>query len=464
MNMKLSNVISTLYSWKIRILAVIIIAVFLSNMYVDGIQTSGAQTIIKFNDSVISNGVFPDGRQFDANEISTPKVIQRVVDKLGISRTVDDIRSHITITPIIPDSITEIKEAKEKDGEKFEYFPSTFTVKYSGFLEQSPSEVRDILDTVIQEYTRYYSEKYGTFAGVYNEVGDEDISKYDYIEQADIISDNVDDILASLEGCNSGITFRSARTGMSFGDLISEYNHLKNFTISELYAEIYKGKVAENKDIVIQKYLQKEADMLLEKKNHEDAAQMIKERMDAFSTANKDVPNAYNYPSNNTNNDNLEIIDYLHKSGTPSEVETTYDELITSYTESLVAADSAALSAGHYREIAEKFMDEADESVDTESVKAKVIDLLASTLKRMNELYKLTEKTIEDYNDKNSSVHIGVLTGVKCYENESKSLYMIIAVILSVGLVVTLAVTLEFLKAYKKEENADEEKEEERSL
>lgn len=456
MNMKLSNVVSTLYGWKIRILAVIIISVFLSSLYVDRIQTSGAQTIIKFNDSVISSGVFPDGKQFDANEISTPKVIQRVVDKLGTSRTVDDIRSHITITPIIPNSITEIKEAKEKDGEKFEYFPNTFTVIYSGFLEQSPSEVRDILDTVIQEYTKYYSEKYGTFAGVYNEVGDEDISEYDYIEQADIISDNIDDVLASLEGYNSGETFRSARTGMSFGDLIAEYNHLKNFTISELYAEIYKGKVAENKTVVIEKYLQKEADMLLEKKNYEDAAQMIKERMEAFSTANKDVPNAYNYSNSGRNNDDLEIIDYLHKSGSPAEVETTYDELMSSYTDSLVAADGAALSARHYKETAEKFMGETDASVDMESVKAKVINTLTSAVERMNELYELTETTIEDYNDKNSSVHISILTGVKCYENVSKSLYMVIAVILSVGLMITLAVTLEFLKAYKKEENEDE--------
>ena len=76
--------------------------------------------------------------------------------------------------------------------------------------------------------------------------------------------------------------------------------------------------------------------------------------------------------------------------------------------------------------------------------------------KEMETLYDTLSATIDDYNDFNTKKHISLLTGVKCYENVSTSLYKMIAIVLSGGLMVLLAIALEIIKAYQREKEQED--------
>ncbi len=442
-----------------RILAVVIAAVALAGVYTDRIQTYTSQTIIKFNDACVSKGTFPDGTLFNVYDLASPKVIQRALDKLKLKATVDDVRSKIIITPIIPDSVTEIRKANEKQGEDYEYYPTTFTVTYRSSSEQSANMARDILDGVVLEYIEYYAEKYFPYAVANNMVADEDIFNYDYVEQADIMNDNLTEIMGALESYNSSDnSFRSAITGKSFTDIHYEYNHLKTFTMSRLYANIYQGKIAVNRDRVVERYREKEHQLLLESQNYNDMAEMTRKQMDAFSKANKEVPNAYGYSRQDTNNDDIAVIDDIHRSYYDDDwlkVKTTYDNLVEDYAGQLVSANNARLNAEHCAKVAEIFAGEVPGDLDTAPIEAEVKETIKTTIEKMNELYDVTIRTINDYNDKNASGNISLLTGVKCYLNVSKSLYSLVALILSGGFMLVVAVMSEFIGEYKRKEKEE---------
>ncbi len=467
MNLSIFSLFKCLLRWKVRILAAVIAAVLLAGMYADSIQTYTSQTIIKFNDASVAGGTFPDGTAFNVYDLASPKVIQRALDNLKINRTVDNVRAKITITPIIPDSITEIKKANEKDGEDYEYYPTTFSVVYRGSANQPAGQVRNLLDEVVLEYIKYYAEKYASYAVADNMVADEDIFNYDYVERADIMSENLTDIMSALEGYNKyDSSFRSAVTGKSFTDIYYEYNHLKTFTMSRLYANIYQGKIAISRDRVVERYLEKEHQNILASQNYTDMAEMTRKQMDAFSSANKSVPNAYGYSREDTNNDDIVIIDDIHRSNEDNyiKVKTTYDNLAEDYASQLVAANNKKLDAEHCAKVAEIFSGDVPNEVDTEELEKEVAETIKTTIAKMNELYDTTIRTIDDYNDKSASKNITLLTGVRCYENVSKSLYSLVALILSGGFMLVVAVMAEFISEYKKkakEEEEDEESDEE---
>lgn len=94
--------------------------------------------------------------------------------------TDDGIKANTKIVPIIPDSEKNIREAKEKLGEEYEYHANTFKIKYKG--NSSYYETRDTLDKFIDNYFKYYNEKY-LYQATVSEI-DYKLNKsdYDYIE------------------------------------------------------------------------------------------------------------------------------------------------------------------------------------------------------------------------------------------------------------------------------------------
>ena len=112
MNISIWDIFKYLYKWKIVIAGVVLISFLLAVFYVNGKQTYNSQIVLKFNDSCISEGKLPDGSAFDAYGIVSPNVLTQVIGDLSLKKTVDSIRSRVTVTPIIPESEKEIQESK----------------------------------------------------------------------------------------------------------------------------------------------------------------------------------------------------------------------------------------------------------------------------------------------------------------------------------------------------------------
>ena len=457
MNLKLFDIFKTLLKWKYRIIAVVILAFVGARFHVDRIQTSSAKVIIKYNDEAVSKGEFPDGEAFDQYQISSPEVLQNVINTLGLSDSVEALRRRIDVSPIISSSVQELKAAKAKEGEEYEYNPDTFIITYSGKGDQPAYKVRELLETLVFKYVDYYSESYHAFAAINNALADENLEDYDYIEVTEIMENNIKEIISGLEKYKAAdADFRSTGTGYSFQDLIYEYDYLQKSNIPTLYAEIYEGKISKNSPRLVELYRQRENEALLKQKNFLDTAEMTKTKMDSFSEANKELPNAYNYKNNNQNNDDLAILDGVYDDGKQRSVsKTTYDTLIENYTNQLISANDAYLEAMHYKKIADIFETGLETNVDTGKLQESIEEEIQKTVKKMKTLSESLSATVDDYNDYSTQKHISLLTGVKCYDNVSASLYKLIAVFMAgVGMVI-LALATEIMKAYKKEQKKE---------
>ena len=449
MSITIWDIFKYIYKWKLAIALAVVISILGTYGYVNKKQTYNSTVILQLNDSCILNGNTPDGTKFDYNEIVSPNVLTDVIDDLSLKKTVDSLRTRISITPIIPNTEKEIKEAKEKDGEKYEYYPNTFSITYAGKVGESPNQTRSILESVVDNYISFYNQKYAQLASINDVAYSEEMGSFDYIDMAEMMSENIDDIITTMESYSSrDQSFRSTTTGLNFQDLAKEYRYLEEFDISEIYADIYRGQITKDESLLIKRYTQKKEYYLLDRINFMDGAEVAKTRMDSFSVANENVPNAYN-TTTEQNDDNLAIIDQVHEDYASKNATTTYDNLINSYVDNCVSANNLLVKANYCDTVIAKFTAPLDENIDTAALTAEIEANLKSTKSRLMELNKTANAVISDYNNYASTAHVSPLTGVNYYTTISLAIYLLLVVFIVGFMSVIGVLTIEIVKAFR---------------
>ena len=102
---------------------------------------------------------------------------------------------------------------------------------------------------------------------------------YDYIEQAEIIQNNVDNAINVLEGYANGKEYRSPSTGLTFRDLINEFEYLSEFKLPTVFSRIYDARLTFNKELLINKYTDRMETNELQSKNSEEKSELAGDRM-----------------------------------------------------------------------------------------------------------------------------------------------------------------------------------------
>lgn len=442
-----------IFKWKFFIAIVTVAAVILAYIYVDVTQSYSSEVIFKYEDSSVSKeGKTPDGATLDTDEIISPVIISKALDDINVKYGVDTMRSSLTVTPITPTYVTDMKDAKTKVGEEYNYYPVQFTVKYKDKKNSSIDITRDFLDAIMTNYVNYYCEKYINQASVVEIDYDMSAEKHDYLEIAEIMQSNITTVAEKLSSLDQASeSYRSPSTGLTFNDLNMQYSHIKNFDLPELFANIYAGQITEDKDLLITKYQNRNDEFLLSATNDSSKAAMTLSLMKSFANANKDVPNSYNYSSDSSNNDNLAINDeVINSKEYNSHEKATYDNLITDYTKYTVSAKNNSLDAKHCRDIIDIFSKDLASNVNQTKIQSEVEKSIESIKSNYQELCSLTEKTLNDYNAYVASTHITFLTGVKVYKNVAFTMYGIIAFVAGLALSIIWAVSFELVKRFQK--------------
>ena len=95
--------------------------------------------------------------------------------------------------------------------------------------------------------------------------------EFDYIEQAEILQNNIDQAIEVLESYVDGQNYRSPRTGLTFSDMVSEFNYLAEFRMPQIYSKIYAARLSKNTPLLINKYTER-------KEQHELNAKIPRKR------------------------------------------------------------------------------------------------------------------------------------------------------------------------------------------
>ncbi len=431
---------------KIMILVTVAASLVLSCLFVDRIQTYSSEIVIRYKDACVSNGKALDGSAFDANEIISPKVVTNANKDLPFELTDDNVRTHTKITPVISDNAAAIQQAKLKDGEEYEYNSNVYRVTYLG--NQSFFETRDTLDRLIDNYFKYYNEKYIYLATVSEIDYGLNKSDYDYIEQAEILQTNIDSSIEVLQGYIGNEDYRSPTTGLTFTDLINEFSYLSDFKMPQIFSEIYTAKLSKNTPLLLNKYTERKEQNELNAKNSLEKVSLAEDRMNAYVNANKDVPNSYN-SNQNDGDDNVAIIHNVEEDKIERiQEQTTYDTLIKNYITDSVGANNSNIDAQHCTDVINIFSTPASAGVNYEQYQKDVEEDITQTLDKLKELYGIAFALIDDYNSHIPQKHIECLTGVRTYKNVYTSMYVLFAIGIGFILACMAAIIYEIMKKY----------------
>lgn len=400
-----------------------------------------ASEVIHYNDEQAEKGLAPTGDKLDVNEIKSSAVMSKVVDKMGLTGiySVDSLISRINITPIEDKDKVAQKDAKLEEGEEYIYEPSTFIVSFGATSGEGPDFARTILDETLDVYFERFSQKYVNVAPANNTIENLNKNDYDYIEMMELIDTSIENTVNTLyQRVDQNNYYRSTETGVSFSELVNDFNYLRQVKVSALFSKIYKYQITKNKSVLISDYTTRIDNNNISNAKDESIVNDVVTVIDAYVKKMRE--------SGNTNISYEYILDNLHERNLQDYVgdqTVTYDELIYSWREHQESKEHAIIDSAYCKYILDTFSNctggcngackssdkTCTELASTEyaAIKDEVENEINVLLDELNSLYTITMKTNDEYNKYLGASYISVLSSASVRESVNVPLYTAIA-------------------------------------
>ena len=400
-----------------------------------------ASEVIHYNDEQAEKGLAPTGDKLDVNEIKSSAVMSKVVDKMGLTGiySVDSLISRINITPIEDKDKVAQKDAKLEEGEEYIYEPSTFIVSFGATSGEGPDFARTILDETLDVYFERFSQKYVNVAPANNTIENLNKNDYDYIEMMELIDTSIENTVNTLyQRVDQNNYYRSTETGVSFSELVNDFNYLRQVKVSALFSKIYKYQITKNKSVLISDYTTRIDNNNISNAKDESIVNDVVTVIDAYVKKMRE--------SGNTNISYEYILDNLHERNLQDYVgdqTVTYDELIYSWREHQESKEHAIIDSAYCKYILDTFSNctggcngacKSSDKTCTElagteyaAIKDEVENEINVLLDELNSLYTITMKTNDEYNKYLGASYISVLSSASVRESVNVPLYTAIA-------------------------------------
>ena len=400
-----------------------------------------ASEVIHYNDEQAEKGLAPTGDKLDVNEIKSSAVMSKVVDKMGLTGiySVDNLISRINITPIADEDKVAQKDAKLEEGEEYIYEPSTYVVSFTATSGEGADFARMILDEVLDVYFEQFSQKYVNVAPANNTIKNIDKNDYDYIEMMELIDTSIDNTVTTLyQRIEQKSYYRSSEPGVSFSELVDDFNYLRNVKVSALFSKIYKYQITKNKSVLVSDYTTRIDNNNISNAKDSSIVEDVVTVIDAYVTKMRESGNtniSYEYILDNLHERNLE--DYF------GDQTVTYDELVYSWRDHRESTEHAIIDSAYCTYVLDTFTKctgncngecqasdlTCTELSDTEyaSMRKEIEKEINTLLDELNSLYDTTMKTNDEYNKYLGASYISVLSSASVKESVNVKLYTIIA-------------------------------------
>lgn len=222
-------------------------------------KSSYARAVISFQYEGIEDGLDPNGAAFDVNKIKAPVVIEDALTTLGITDiSVEDIRKNIVIEGVIPEDaverITVIKEMALEDASNYEkildvsYFPSQYIIYLYKDSFMSGTDTTAILNAVLESYRTYFMDTYANTEVLTVTSNLIDYKEYDYAESIDMLESQIEIMIDYVaERKEQAADFRSANTGLSFGDIETSLRTVEEIDLANLISYVENTTLSKDK-------------------------------------------------------------------------------------------------------------------------------------------------------------------------------------------------------------------------
>ena len=397
-------------------------------LYADNKQEYTASVVIKYTNSGVADGYAPDGSKLDVNEIYSSAVISQAMDALGASGKLSNIRSNVTVTPIIPDDQQKINDALIEKGEEVTYFPNTYRVSLVVSGKQGANYARNMLDAILQSYCTYYTEKYVEQKLSLNPSSHLLENGYDYYECIRILENDTNDmqnfLLAKREHYPD---FRSSKTGYTYADLCAIYSSFKKYTIPELYAQVLSGPQIRD-GTVLQEFLANSiADSNQTEQVDTGRRTSIEQLIDEYVQKNAGILESY-FTEGGDNVSSNYILGNIEQAGAGDKAQTTYDGLILE----LVDIDKKIAANQIDREFLSEILTNF-QNVDfggTSEEHTRMEQMINDYEAQLQKYYEIVNISSKELNLYISADYLKMMSSVRVAPSINVKLYLVIALVL----------------------------------
>ena len=412
-----------------------------SNKYV-------ASEVIHYNDPQAEQGFTPTGSKLDVNEIKSSAVLSKVVERMGLTGiySVDSLISRISITPIPDEDKVAQKTAKLEEGEEYIYEPSTYIVSFTATNNEGSEFARTILDETLDVYFAEYSQKYVNVAPAKNTIENMEMGNYDYIEMIELIDSDIEETMLTLyQRMNQNPYYRSTETGASFSDLAEDFNYIRQVKISALFSKIYKYQITKNKTILVSDYTTRiDNNNILNTKEESIVADTLAV-IDAYVEKMRESGNTnitYEYILDNVHERN--IVDGNGNSMSAGDQTVTYDELIYNWRDHNETREHSIIDTAYCQYVINTFSKCTGACANGEcaasgqtctqlhnpyygDLKTEIDKEITEIVTELNDLYKITMQTNDEYNEYLGASYISILSSASVKPSINVNLYTFIA-------------------------------------
>ena len=393
--------------------------------YANAQQVYTATTVIRYANDAIEDGLTPNGSKLDVNEIYSSTVIKGAIEDLGLSCSVDEVRSKIKVRAIIPEEEDEKKEAAISKGEDYSYFPTDYIITLEADSDKSRTYAGNLLDAVIKNYYMFYSERYVDQLILPNNAGNIRANDYDYIECAEIIQESVksiDDFL--LQKRSAYPDFRASATGYTFSDLENIYSYISNNKVPELYASILRGKFTKDNALLLKKQKDRIESLEINLANNQEKYERLKYLIENYSEKGiNSTKNATQDASNESTGSTI-IMD-VDGYDRDLNVITTYDDLIQEYVQIDQSLQYDEIDKAHTEYLYSVFVDNKHNQVLNDAIDQEIDELVTM----LNKEYAVVKATARELNEYIGASYLNILNSVVTSQKVNVKLYLVLALV-----------------------------------
>ena len=417
------------YKTVIAVLSVVMGIVFyaLAQLY---FQTYTASTVIQYTNEEAENGFAPDQTAINPTEMKDSNIVSAALNNLDMSgENMDSIRAGLNVEPIISEEEQALMESKVELGEEYTVNATEYLVSLSSGVFNGKEYPRKILNEILDEYIAYYGKNHVNTTSGINDINDIYSKGYDYIEMTEVIDSSLATVQDYLSGkINSEESFRAYSTGYSFDDLYDEFTLIKTIKLPRISAQILANKISKDKDVLLEKYKNRNNDLDISNETAEEEINRIKDIIDSYVEMMSE--------SDNTDITSDYILDDVHENYVEDEngniqgndQTTEYDRLLEGYVENRTNYESNLIDQAYNEYVISVY--ETSYRASTEEELEAAETAIHTLVDEVNELYEILHTTNDEYNQYLGAQNISVLANVGVSESIPVGLFTLFVVII----------------------------------
>ena len=436
--MKDFQILRYIKRWKYLIILLLLLGLSAFYLYLSKQQYYYATMKIEYLNSKASEGKTPNGSKLNPDEIRSAVIVSNALEETGLGINVDYVRNSLSIEAILTEEEQNRKNALLNKGEEYDLKPTNYQVKLSLSSSYSQETVQSLLTAIINQYMTWYGNQYVITRTKPGILDSDLLDKYDFVVAMDMISEAIDNMLEYTN--TGGESFRSTQIGLSFYDLQTRLQWLRDVRLEDVYVKTVNSGITKDPDLLIDYYSSVIAENTLLRAQALLQAQEMEKLLKIYTTQMLDAQDFTNSTGTTETESTAsesnfiilrnvyEIYDDDHN---PVYSKNNYEVLMDTYASYLSSVYAYEQKIKDCEYILERLSSVSEAS--SEKTKMVIHDEIASLIEQVNDIYALVDIVGTEYNQSQVAKNIRVMTSARSYKGVNITLYMALAAILFLG-------------------------------